>query len=620
MAKRSITALLFLAVYCGLAIACLFPPTFAGPVVGTTAWNAGQFPIWVASALLIAVLLHANRNQWPLFIGLAALGSALAIGLSGAAPAIIAASALAAPVEGWIAATLLKRRKAQDSDLLQVWLTDAASLGLAAPMVGAALVAAITYFVQENAWPPLYTHYVLTHALGNLALFPLFSLIVSGQLGEWFSTLTRKHRIELVLLTAATGVIGAAVLLQPAPLLHLAPIVVAMIAICRFGMPAASLAIMALVLPVWLLPAMAGAPLPIQQAVQFNLLIAILCLQPLARHITQNRRLSVALNERDSSRSGTDIALQVKDFAIGESQGLYRLLAENMTDIVIKTDREGYVIYASPSVERMGGLHPTDLLGRHVGELVHPSYAASFMATHDAVVEDGEDSPWSEYLGLSQGGEESWFDTKMRCILDADGRVSGVVTILRSIEERKALEQQLFAATLTDPLTNLTNRRAFNSMLQYHIEVPIDGCMALFDIDDFRMINRQHGQEAGDKVLTTVAKLLRTLLRKDDIISRIGGERFAVLLSRAGPDQAEVLCQRVVTTLSDMSEHGLGGPRITVSAGVARIEGTLDETMKRADSAVVVAKAKGRNRLEMGTRARLRWSPAGSDKQVEEQH
>ena len=74
------------------------------------------------------------------------------------------------------------------------------------------------------------------------------------------------------------------------------------------------------------------------------------------------------------------------------------------------------------------------------------------------------------------------------------------------------------------------------------------------------------------------------------------GERFAVLLSQATPDQAELLCQRVVRTLSEASG---AGPRITVSAGVSRIEGTLDDTLKRADAAVVVAKAKGRNRLEM---------------------
>lgn len=611
MARLSLTILIFFITYCGLAFASVVPSAFLG---STGSW---QVPIWAATALLIAVLLHANRRQWLLYIGLAAIGSAIAVGFGGAVPVIVAVSALAHASEGWIAATLLKRRKAHDSDLLQEWLADAAAIGVAAPIAGASLIAAAAHFTQAGHWPTVFVTYALTHSLGNLALFPLFNLIVGGQFGEWLRTFALKRQLELLAMVCATGLISAGALLQPDALPHLVPILLGMIIVYRFGMPAASLAIAAMVVPAILLPAIATSPLPAQPLLQFSLFAAILCLQPLARHTTQNRRLALALNDRDKVRSGTDMALQVKDFAIGESQGLYRLLAENMTDIVIKTDREGHVIYASPSIERMGGLHPTDLLGRHVAELVHPSYDASFMAAHDAVIATGQDAVWTEYLGLSLTGEESWFDTKMRCVKGADGRVSGVVTIMRSIEERKVLEQQLFAATLTDPLTNLTNRRAFHSMLQYHMDVPLDGCLAMFDIDDFRSINRDHGHETGDKVLTTVAKLLRTLLRKDDIISRIGGERFAVLLSRASPDQAEVLCQRIVSTLSDMSEHGLGGPRITVSAGVARIEGTLDETMKRADAAVVIAKAKGRNRLEMGTRGRLPWSPA-DDHQLDE--
>jgi diguanylate cyclase (GGDEF)-like protein/PAS domain S-box-containing protein len=348
-----------------------------------------------------------------------------------------------------------------------------------------------------------------------------------------------------------------------------------------------------------------------ERFLQFYLAVAVICLQPLAGHITQNRRLAFALKEHSRLSTAIELSLEAKDFAISESQGMYRLLAENMSDIVVKTDREGYILYASPSAEKLGDLHPIELIGRHVLDLIHPSYGASFQSEFDEVVDGGAPaSAWTEFLGFSSTGAERWFDTRIRGWRDEDRKIAGTIITMRSIEERKALEQQLFAAILTDPLTNLTNRRAFSSMLQYHLDAPIDGCLAIFDIDDFRSINREYGHEAGDRVLTTVARLLRSLMRKDDIISRIGGERFAVLLSGAGADQAEALCQRVVMTLSDISgPDGLGGPRATVSAGVARIRGSLDETMKRADAAVVVAKAKGRNRLEMATNGQQRWSP-----------
>ena len=610
MLRKLLTALLFLAVYCGLELAALIPATSLNAPIG----------VWAATGLLIAVLLHANHQQWPAYLAIAALGSVLSGGVAGLAPALVAVTALAHAGEAWIAAMLLRRRKRRESDLLREWLADSAAIGIVAPMAGALCVATAASLSGAGNWQASFAAYALAHSLGNLLFFPLLNLIVGGQLGNWLRRLSTWQRLELAGLAAAVAFAGSAALFQQSLLPYLAPILLTLVATYRFGMPATSLAIVAL--SVGPLAAMtAGStlepPLPVGiagagQFLHFYLFAAMLCLQPLARHITQNRRLVFNQRENERSQFGKALSLEVKDFAIGETQSLYRLLAENVTDIVLKTDHEGHVLYASPSIRLMNGLHPTELLGRHVAELVHPSYDASFMATHAEVIETGEDSAWAEYLGLSGGGEEQWFDTRMRAVRDMQGKITGVVSIMRSIEERKVLEQQLFAATLTDPLTNLTNRRAFNSMLQYHIDVPIDGCLAMFDIDDFRSINRDHGHDVGDKVLTTVAKLLRALLRKEDIISRIGGERFAVLLSRATADQAEVLCQRIVTTLSDMSgSDGLGGgPKITVSAGVARIEGTLDDTMKRADSAVVVAKAKGRNRLEVATRGQRRWSPA----------
>jgi len=589
--------MVFLAVCAGLEAAALGAArSFAGPVI-----------FWPAVGLLIAVLLHAPRGQWPVFLGLAGLASVLSSTLMGAGPELAAGSAAAHVAEGWLGARLLKRRKPRDSDLLQEWLADTGAIAIAAPAVGAAILATVRHFALGHAWPEAFESYLVAHALGNLIFFPLFSLVVGGALSGWFGTLTPLRRVELLAFTALVAATAFGALGQGAFFPCLLPLLLALIAACRFGMPAASICVTALAIAGWAAAAIA----PIQaQFLQFYLVAAVLCLQPLASHITQNRRLSLALREKDGSANGFELSLQAKDFAIGESQGQYRLLADNMTDVILRADLEGVVLYASPSAARQGLAHPTELIGRNLLDIVHPSYGASFMSAYEEVIADRTVSPWTEFPGFSDGREENWFDTQIRCSFDENGNADGAVIVLRSIEERKQLEQQLFAATLTDPLTNLTNRRAFNSMLQYHLDVPIDGCLAMFDIDDFRSINRDHGHAIGDQVLTTVAKLMRALLRKDDIISRIGGERFAVLLSRATPDQAEVLCRRVVTTLSEMSDAAdAAGPRITVSAGVARIEGTMDETMKRADAAVVIAKAKGRNRLEMATQARLSWVP-----------
>ena len=109
---------------------------------------------------------------------------------------------------------------------------------------------------------------------------------------------------------------------------------------------------------------------------------------------------------------------------------------------------------------------------------------------------------------------------------------------MRCIEERRSFESRLFAATMTDTLTGLTNRRAFVAMLRHLVAHGARGSVAMFDIDHFRALNLRHGQSAGDEVLAGFAQLLRTLTRPDDIISRVGGESFAVLMPDTTPEQA----------------------------------------------------------------------------------
>jgi diguanylate cyclase (GGDEF)-like protein len=157
---------------------------------------------------------------------------------------------------------------------------------------------------------------------------------------------------------------------------------------------------------------------------------------------------------------------------------------------------------------------------------------------------------------------------------------------------------------MTDPLTGLTNRQAFVAMLQHLVQANAGGCLAIFDIDHFKAINMQYGQSIGDEVLVSFAEFLRTLVRSDDIVSRIGGESLGVLLLKATPDQAETMCQRIIAALAEIGQFGRR-ISVTASAGVARIHGSVDDTIRRAELALFLAKAKGRNRLEMHEDTRL---------------
>lgn len=295
-----------------------------------------------------------------------------------------------------------------------------------------------------------------------------------------------------------------------------------------------------------------------------------------------------------------------RDFTPDDSAALYELLTEQFSDVVLKCDRDGAILHASPAaahwnMDARSGGRLVDL----VDETCRPLVQAEF-----ETVITGAASSGIEVASTGNEGASRWFDLRMRRIQGADGESHGVIAILRSIQDRRVFEEKLFAAAMTDPLTGLTNRRAFMSMLQHIVDASTGGCLALFSLDYFKALNMRYGQSFGDEVLVAFAELLRTMMRGEDIISRIGSETIGVLLPAAKADQAETICRRVIAALADI--HKAAGPdsvSITASVGVSRIGKSIDTTMKRAEMALFLAKAKGRNRLELDSGKRL---PQGS--------
>ncbi|GAB4250912.1 MAG: hypothetical protein Kow00122_08560 [Thermoleophilia bacterium] len=160
---------------------------------------------------------------------------------------------------------------------------------------------------------------------------------------------------------------------------------------------------------------------------------------------------------------------------------------------------------------------------------------------------------------------------------------------------------------VTDPLTNLYNRRFFEKRAREEVarslrhQQPVT--LLMLDVDHFKHINDTYGHQTGDKVLQTVAKFLRDSVRQTDICGRYGGEEFVLLLPNTPGRNAVFLADRLRNGLADIMYSGLGIPgdvAITVSGGVAtcpRDATTLEELVARADEALYEAKNAGRNRI-----------------------
>ena len=179
-----------------------------------------------------------------------------------------------------------------------------------------------------------------------------------------------------------------------------------------------------------------------------------------------------------------------------------------------------------------------------------------------------------------------------------------VAKIEVALERKRAYKD----AALIDELTKTGNRRFFNAEfdeLHYRsIRLEKIFSLALIDIDHFKKINDTYGHSAGDLVLKKLSLFLKDSIRKDDFIARIGGEEFGMLMPEASKTNAVSILERLRIKVASkrFKTPGLRSPlRITISAGISTFPDDGMEKadlIEKADSALYLAKQRGRNRLE----------------------
>ncbi len=189
-------------------------------------------------------------------------------------------------------------------------------------------------------------------------------------------------------------------------------------------------------------------------------------------------------------------------------------------------------------------------------------------------------------------------------------RLLALVTRLRRQDRAQtAIRSQLLQQALTDPLTGLPNRRAWDQRLHQALGAPAGSkaplCLAIVDLDRFKQLNDQFGHIVGDRILQETGKALVSGLRMGDLVCRLGGDEFGLLLAVPDPDAARQVIQRVRNRIPHcLSQAGL--PAVTASAGLAvatpqgpASEADISALLSQADVALQRAKRAGRDRTEV---------------------
>jgi len=296
------------------------------------------------------------------------------------------------------------------------------------------------------------------------------------------------------------------------------------------------------------------------------------------------------------------------EHALREREARYRLLADNVADVVILLDGRGMLLYVSPSVEPVLGLQWRDLIGKSCFELVHPDDKERILA---ATALPDSDSTNTVAFRISRADQSiAWVEMHLKVTAEPDDREqTKFVGVLRDITQRKKMEDELTSLNArlsrlatTDGLTGLSNRRTFDGFLRREYAAHDVISVLLLDIDHFKSYNDTYGHQAGDECLKAVANIVAdATVNTSGISARYGGEEFIIVLPKASLTDALRVAETVRLTVRALGIPNPASSRgyVTVSIGVStKTEITFDEAMLvgDADLALYEAKRHGRNR------------------------
>jgi diguanylate cyclase (GGDEF)-like protein/PAS domain S-box-containing protein len=287
----------------------------------------------------------------------------------------------------------------------------------------------------------------------------------------------------------------------------------------------------------------------------------------------------------------------------------FQALFQHAPDLVAVLDATGKLAYASPSAAAVLGYPSGSLQGKAVFDIVHPDDQpvmrerfGALLGTRDAVLR-------LQTRVRDAAGDYRWFEFTASNQMH-NPALTGVVINAHDVSDNRAFQERLEHEAQHDPLTGLPNRRRMQDALDSSLAAaPV--AVLFVDLDGFKPVNDEYGHQAGDELLRQVADRLATCVREADVLARVGGDEFVVLMPGvATPSDALAMSARLRSEIEQ--PFLVAGHEVTIGASVGvHLAGAADDpdqALRAADHAMYAVKHAG------GGRARIphhRVAPVG---------